>query len=879
MSVFSDIVSRLRSFVFRKHEERELADELRFHVEMEEEFQRRHGASDDDAHRNARLALGGVERVKDDVRDARGIRAFDDLRSDTSFAVRTLLHNPAFTVVAVLTLAVGIGGTTAMFSAVDSVMLQPLPYAQPGQLVRLYMNGVQEPDGRGFVTPVHLVDYQRSMSAFASIAATRTYDETGADIGTGGEVRRIRLLPVTADYFEVMRVGPQYGRGFSRADDEGDVASVVLSAKLWREQYHGDASLIGRAITMNGRPYTVLGVMPDGYVDPVVGAVDAFVPIDLAPARDLSNADNHYLSVFARLRPTVSITQAQAELSTLMMTLATRYPQTKDERARLYPLKDDVVGSSSKILEILLGAVGLVLLLVCVNIANLLLVRGSERAREFAVRAALGAERARLVRQMLVESVVLALAGDVAGLVVARLSMAAIVAMGSGTIPRLATLTLDPRLLAFSIVIATVSALVFGLAPALHVARTQPNDVLRGETRSSTGDARHLRVREWLVISQVALAVVLLVGTGLLLASVERIRTLNLGFKPDGVLVFELHLPPARYDSTASANFYEQIDKQVETIPGVVAAGGISRLPATGPYHVWGVNLRTGPKAGTRAGNFPGQQRVIAGDYFRAAGIPLIAGRLFDAHDDERAPKRVLVSKSLADYAYPGGSAIGQTIQAGGRDVEIIGVVGNVAVDNEGRPGAFVYHSHRQFAGDRNWALTQVVATSGSTDAVQGEVRRTIASMDPELVMYKPMLLDEVVGQGSAQRVLTLRILIAFASVAIVLAALGLFGVLSYGVRLRTREFGIRMALGAQPSAIRAMVLRQGLTVTAIGVVVGVVAAIAMARVMASMLFEVKATDPRVAIAAVVLMASVGALAAYIPARRATSVDPRSALS
>ncbi|HEY4129468.1 MAG TPA: ABC transporter permease [Gemmatimonadaceae bacterium] len=879
MSAFSDLIARIRSVFFRRSEERELADELRFHVEMEEQYHRQHGASSDDAHRAAIIALGGVERVKEDVRDARGTRPFDDIRGDVAFAVRTLIHNPAFTLVAVLTLAVGIGGTTAMFSAVDSVLLQPLPYAQPGQLVRLYMDAVQEPDARGFVTPVHFADIRRDMSSFAAVAATRTYDETGADIGSGGDVRRIRLLPITADYFDVMRVQPQFGRGFTRADEEGDVASVVLSAKLWHEQFRGDVSLIGHAITMNGRPYTVLGVMPDGYADPVVSAVDAFVPIDMTPARDLSNADNHYLSVFARLRPTVSMAQAQAELTTLMTTLATRYPHTEDARAHIYSLKDDVVGPSSIILKILLGAVGLVLLLVCVNIANLLLVRGSERAREFAVRAALGAERSRLVRQMLVESIVLALAGDVAGLIVAKLSMSAIVAMGSATIPRLATLSLDPRLLAFSVVIATASALVFGLAPALHVARTQPNDVLRGETRATTGNARQVRVREWLVVSQVALAVVLLVGTGLLLASVERIRSLDLGVKTDNVLAFELHLPAARYDSTARANFYEEIAKKIEALPGVIAAGGVSRLPATGPYHVWGVNLLSGPRAGTKQANLPGQQRVIAGDYFQAAGIPLLAGRVFDASDDASAPHRVLISKALADFAFPGGSALGQQLQAGGRKVEIIGVVGNVAVDNEGRRGMFVYHSHRQFAGDRNWALAQVVATKGSVDVVQAEARRAIAAIDPALVMYKPMTLAEVVGQGSAQRVLTLRILIAFASVAIVLAALGLFGVLSYGVRLRTREFGIRMALGAQPAAIRVMVLRQGLAVTAFGVTVGIIVAIALARAMASVLFEVKATDPRVALGAMALMCAVGALAAYIPARRATSVDPRSALS
>jgi predicted permease len=879
MSLWSDTIERLRALIFRRSEERELEEELRFHVDMETEFHRRGGANADDATRSAMIALGGVERVKEDVRDARGTRLLEESVGDVSFAARTLIHNPAFTIVAVLTLAVGIGGTTAMFSAVDAVLLQPLPYQQPGQLVRLYQNSVGDPDGRGFVTPVHFLDYRRDLSSFQSIAATRTYDESGADIGQGSDVRRIRVLPVSADYLDVVRVQPRYGRGFQRSDEEGEVASVVLSDKLWREQFHGDPATIGRAMSMNGKPYTVLGVMPPDFVDPIVGAIDALVPMDMSPGRDVSNSDNHYITAIARLRPTVSIAQAQAELDAVSLTLARQYPNAKDARGRLYPLKEDVVGSSSRILEILLGAVGLVLLLVCVNIANLLLVRGSERAREFAVRAALGAERTRLVRQMLVESLVLSLAGDVAGLIVARLAMSAIVRLGSGTIPRLATLTLDPRLLIFSVLIATASALAFGLAPALRVARTQPGDVLRGGSRGSSGGAGQMRLREWLVVSQVALAVVLLVGTGLLLSSVQRIRGLELGVKPDGVLAFELHLPAARYDSTARGGFYDDLAARIEALPGVRAAGGISRLPATGPYHVWGVNALAGPLAGTKQGNFGAQQRVIAGDYFRAVGIPLLKGRLFDSRDDPAAPQRLIISKSLADRLFPNGDAVGQALGVGGNKDEIIGVVGNVALDNEGHSTVTVYHWHRQFAGNRNWALAQAVATSSSPDAVQSEVRKLIAGIDPQLVMYKPATLGEVLGQGSAQRVLTLRILIAFAGVAIVLAALGLFGVLSYGVRLRTREFGIRMALGAQPGAIRSMILRQGLVVTAIGLAIGLGGAAMLSRVMASVLFQVKATDPLVIGGSALLMAVVATLAAYVPARRATTVDPRSALS
>ncbi|MGH2898131.1 MAG: ABC transporter permease, partial [Solirubrobacteraceae bacterium] len=372
----------------------------------------------------------------------------------------------------------------------------------------------------------------------------------------------------------------------------------------------------------------------------------------------------------------------------------------------------------------------------------------------------LGAERGRLVRQMLIESMTLAVAGAIAGLVVARLAMSAIVTLGAGTIPRLATLTLDARLLALSLALATVCAALFGIAPAFRVARTQPGDVLRGRTRSSTGGVEQMRLREWLVVSQVALAFVLLIGAGLLLSSFQRIQRVDLGVKTDGVLTFELNLPAARYDSTARARFYEQIAERFASLPGVTAAGSISRLPGTGPYHRWGTNATTGPLAGTERRRSQAQQRVVAGDYFRAVGIRLLKGRLFDASDDAGAPRVIVVSKSLADVLYPGVDPIGQQLRAGGREGRIIGVVSEVAVDNEGRQDHYVYHAHRQFAG-RHWALTQVIAFRDPRADGQAQVRRAVAAADPQLVMHRPMWLEQAIGGGAAQRVFTLRIILA----------------------------------------------------------------------------------------------------------------------
>jgi len=796
---------------------------------------------------------------------------------DISFALRTLARNPGFAAVVVATLAIGIGATTAVFSAVNAVMLRPLPYSQPGQLVRLYQTDVQHPLGKGFLTPVHFLDLRRDLSMVDGVAATLTYDEVGADVGTGNSVRRIRALPVSSDYFDVMRVRPELGRGI-RQDEETGASVVVLSHRLWLEQFRGDPSAVGRTLTMNGAPYAVVGVMPDEFQDPLVSKVDAWIPVNLTPGRDVSNADNHYFSSIVRLKPTVTIEQAQAELGTLMRRLDQKYPNAKDAAGHYVPLHEDVVGSSSRVLEILLGAVGLVLLLVCVNVANLLLVRSADRAREFAVRSALGAERSRLIRQMAVESFVLALAGDIGGLVVAKVAMLAIVGLAAGSMPRLASLSLDPVLLAFSIGVATLAALLFGLGPAIRVAHTQPAEVLRGQSRSSTSGVAQVRLREWLVVAQVALALMLLVGTGLLISSLKQLHDLDLGIQSTGVGTFELHLPAVRYDSTARAHFYDDLAARLEAIPGVVAAGGISRLPVTGSYHTWGTTAKTGALANTPRGNIGADQRVIAGDYFRAMRIPLIAGRIFDSHDDAAAPNHAVVSKAFATALFPGSNPIGQTIRTAGRDYEIIGVVGDVALDNEGTGRPYVYHAHQQIAGERNWSLTQVVATSSNVPDLYERVRKLVQSIDPDLVVYKPMSLDDVIGRGEAERVLTARILGAFAGIAIALAALGLFGLLSYGVRLRAREFGIRMALGAHAASIRSMVMRQAVVVTAIGLVFGVAGAAGASKLMTSVLFKVRPLDPVVVIGAITLLASIALLATLLPARRATSVEPRSVL-
>ena len=877
MSPLSDLRARLSSLVLRGREERELAEELRFHLAMEAESRRAAGASPSEAERQSRIALGGVERTTEDVRDARGTRVLEDSLRDASYAMRTLARSPGFALVVVLTLALGIGGTTAVFSAVDAVLLKPLPYQEPGRLVRLYQHGASNPGDRSYVTPVHYLAYRRQLSSFEHLAAVLTYNTTGEDLAGNGHAERIQVLPVSADYFDVLRAHPVIGRDFEPGEENG-APSVILSHDLWERLYHGNPGAVSAALVMSGTPFTVVGVMPANYADPMAPGVAAWVPLDLRPGLDASNADNHYLDVVGRLRAGVTLSRAQAELNALDATLARQYAGTSDLRATLYQLKGDVVGGASRSLQLMLGAVALVLLLVCVNVATLLLVRGSARAHEFALRAALGGMRGRLVRQMLIESVVLALAGELAGLVVARMAMDAIVALGAGSVPRLDSLTMDSGVLAFSLAVTTASAIVFGILPALRAARAQPIDALRAEGRALSGGQRQSRMRSGLVTAQVALAFVLLVGAGLLLVSFHRLRSLDLGVKADRALVFELHLPEARYDSSARASFYEAIATRIAQLPGVRAAGGISRLAATGSFHEWGTRALTGPLVGKPDGQVGAQQRVVSGDYFRAAGIPILEGRAFDARDDASAPRRAIVSTSAAHRLFPGVDPIGQRLRTGGFDWDVIGVVPDVGLDVEGRTAPTVYHAHAQFAGDRNWALTQVVSTSGSPTALLPAIRSAVATMDPELVLYRPMTMADAIGAGTAQRRLTLVVLASFAAIALLLAALGLFGALSYSVKLRAREFGVRMALGAERGAIRRLVLRQGLAVTIAGVAVGVLGALALSRIMASVVFHVRPLDPAVLAGAVLFILLVGAAAAYLPAHRATAVDPRSIL-
>jgi putative ABC transport system permease protein len=799
------------------------------------------------------------------------------LPADIVLALRSLRRTPGFTAVAATVLALGIGGSTAVFSVVDQVLLRPLPYAESGQLVRIYQTRSNAPDA-GFSVTRPAFDAYRQMRSFEDVAAIAAFREIGGDLVGNEGVERIRRLPVSASYFDVLRARPVPGRGFLPEEEQiEEPRTIVISHELWQRRLGGRPDVVGTILRIDGEPFEVVGVAPPGFEDPIVGAIDLWMPTALNISANIPS--NHFLTLIGRLRAGASLADATAELRHTDALLAQAYPQDADRPGLIVGLHEDIVRGASRMLYVLFGAVGLVLLIVCVNIANLLLARATAREREFAVRTALGSGRARIVRQLLYESLLLGVLGGIAGVLLAAFLTDAIVALGSASVPRLAETSFDARVLAFSAAVSIGTALLFGLLPALRFSRVAADSVLRSSTRSVTVDRARNRLRSTLVGAQVALAFVLLVGSAILMLSFHRLQRVELGIAADGALAFEVHLPPVRYDSVRRAIFHEELARRLGELPGVAAAGAVSRLPATGGYHSWGTMPGTGPLAGDDDAFWSTQVRVVSGDYFAALGIPLVSGRLFDARDDAASPARTVISRATAELAFPGVDPLGHTLYVLGRPWEVIGVVEDVAVNVEGAVAPTVYRAHRQFAGDRNWPLTQVVRSYADPLSLVPAIRAELAALDPELVLHRPEPLGDVIGQGIAQQRFATWLMTGFAALAVVLATLGLFGVITYLVRQRRREIGIRAALGARPAQIRRMVLGQGLAVALGGVAVGLAGALATSRVLRALVFETEPADPRVLAASAVVMAAAATLATYLPAREATRVDPNTVLN
>src|SRR5579871_3435167 len=753
----------------------------------------------------------------------------DGLWLDLKYAIRSLASVKKLALIVVATLALGIGANTAVFGVLHAVVLKPLPYDEPDRLVRIYHDTDRSGD---YLTGLELLAY-REGSRTLDIAITYTYSAAGADLTDRPEPERVRTLSVSADYFRVLRVHPVLGHVFDRADERHDARIAVVSERIWRKYLGGGTDATSRLLTLDGIPYRVAAVLPAAFTDPIESAIDVWRPLDLQPGGP-NSWNNFYLTAIARLKPGATIEGARTELAAIAAGLQRESGARRAWWARVVPLQVDTVGSARTLLWILLGAVGMLLVIACVNVASLMLARGAARQAELAVRSALGCSPARLVRQLLLESLLLSVAGGVAGLLLARAATGALLASAPAAVARAGGGPLERAVFAFSAAIAILAGLAFGVAPAVQGARPDLELVLR-ETGRGGASRRQTRARNVLVVCQVALALVLLVGAGLLLRSFERLRAVDVGVRPSHVLTFTVSLPNGRYeDPERRARFYRDFIARLGAIPGVRFAAAISRLPVTGTYHSWGTQRADRPPE-TR--DILADQRVIEGPYFAAVGIPILRGRTFDAQDDAHSPRRVVVSEELARQLYPGDDPVGKTLRVADTQAEIIGVVGDVAVGARAAMRPYVYHSHSQFASDRNWSLTEVVTFDGERPSLVSEARRELSRIDPALVLYEPQMLDDVIGGGVAQERFALRLVAAFALLAVALAAVGIYGALSYAVSRRRREMGIRMALGAPAGTVRSMIVRDGGWLTLAGIACGSAAAIVATRFLRSLLF------------------------------------------
>ena len=805
-----------------------------------------------------------------------------ELLADARYALRSLRKSPAFALVTILTLALGIGANSAIFSVLNGVVLRPLPYGDPDRLVRLASRFPTLGFDKFWISPPEFFELQERNRSFIAVGGYRT-----GTVSVGGAEAPLRATSAIAthDLFDVLAVPALRGRAFNAEEDGPNTESVaVLSYELWQRAFGGAPDIVGRTITVNGNESRVTGVMPPGF-DVADAGVEIWVPANLDPA-NRQNRGSHFLDVVARLRPGVTPQQANADLARMVaqwseLNPSTHVPSPENHPIFMTALQEDLIGNIRPALVLLLGAVGFVLLIACANVANLLLARAESRQREIAVRAAIGAGRGRLLRQFLTEGVVLALLGGAVGLGLGYLGVRVLLATNPDGIPRAAEIGIDGTVLLFTLGVAVVTGLLFGLAPALNLSGRMMNRSLRDGSGRTTAAAVRQRVRRALVVSEVALAVVLVVGSGLMLRSFAALQRVDVGFQPDGLLSFQLFLPQTGYeDPPAQVAFYERLMPRLHALPGVVSAAAMSGLPprrdvdANDTEFEGLVRTQDGPAHNTDYWQFATR------DYLNTMGIALVAGRGFEPADEAGAPV-VLINERLAEVFYPGENPLGRRVRPPGDDIPWFTIIGVVRDVKQGgvaeETGTELYFFYPQVARAQGFAprtMNVVVRTAGDPTHLASAVRAEIRGVDPTLPVANLATMNDVLHDAVARpRFLTL-LLGIFAVVALALAAIGTYGVMAYSVEERRQEIGIRMALGARASSVLGMVLRQGLTVAAVGLALGVAGAAGLSRLLRSLLYEVSATDAATFVAAPALLAAVALLACLIPARRATRVDP-----
>jgi putative ABC transport system permease protein len=875
---------RLRALTNGGELDRELDAELRYHLERQAAEHVADGMSAEEARLAALRGFGGVTRAKEECREARGVRLIEDLWQDVRYGLRTFRKRPGFTLVAVVTLALGIGANAAIFSVVNGVLLKSLPFPEPERLVAL-----SETAESGRVTAVAFPDYldwRAGQNVFEEMAARMP---AGGVLTGDGEPERVTGRHVTASFFRTLGVRPAAGRFFTEEEDRpGGERLIVLGHELWQRRYGGDPAVAGRAVRFNGESWTVAGVMPprfDFYGENSLNN-QFFIPLgQFYDQQWMSDRESHVVMVTARLRPGVSLEQARAQMDALAARLAEQFPGSNGGNGvRLSSFLDDYVGEARPALLMLMAAVGAVLLIACANVANLLLVRAAARRKEIALRVALGAGRWRVVRQLLTESLLLAAGGGAAGLLFAWWGVGALLRFAPDELPRAENISLDGRALVFTLALTLLTGAAFGLVPALQTSKADLNDAMKG---GGVGGGRWLR--SGLVVTEVALSLVLLVGAGLLLRSFWRLMRVEPGFEARDVLTLRLRLPDAKYtDAGQSAAFLKEVKRRVGELPGVRQVSLATGFPF-GRASEHGYLLEGMPEPRRPSDRPDAYVQWVSPEFHQTLGIGLVTGRYIEERDATDSPPVALVDDDFVRRNFPGGSprdALGKRVHFGGDEepwCEIVGVVGHVrqsGLDEEGRPG--IYRPWTQIragmAAGYARAMDLVVKTSVEPTRLVEPIRGEVQSLDRDQPLGNVRTLASLVEQTVAPRRFSMTLAGAFAFVALVLGAVGLYGVLSYTVAQRAREIGIRMALGAQRGDVHRLVISQGMALALGGVAAGVLASLALTRLMSGLLFGVSATDAPTFVLITLLLISVALVACYLPARRASKVDPLIAL-
>jgi predicted permease len=878
----------LRNFFSRHQVERELDDELRAYVDLLTDEKLKAGMTLDEARRAARLEAGGVEQIKEEVRDVRSGTLVETTMQDLRYGFRLLKRSPGFATLAILTIALGIGANSAIFSVINGVVRKPLGYPGADRLMFITSQFRNMKFDRFWVSGPEYFDFKGRTKAFSDVGA---YSTGAMNVSDGQQPERVNAVFMTATMFKVLGVAPLRGRAFTDAEDLPNADPVVLmSHELWQRSFGGDASIVGKRIDIQGRKRTVVGVMPPGF-DLHDARAQLWVPLGLDP--NAQNRGSHFLYVVGRLAPGTSEMQARSELETLLKTWGqivanAHVPNDSTHRMNVVPLRDDVIGNVKKALWVLQGAVLLVLLIACANVANLLLARAESRHKEFAVRTALGAGRGRILRQFISEGIVISTIGALLGLAIAYWGLKALLAAHPQSLPRATEITLDPFVLTFTVGVALLTGVVFGLAPLLHVNdQAVTNAIKEGGVRTTTNAGRN-RVRHGLVVAEMALAVMLVIGAGLLIRSFANLTSVDAGFNPAGRVTFGLVMPQAAYpDSQRRVTFHRELKHRLEQIPGVRTAAAMQGLPPMRQLNANDTDFEHYtfvPGSSDPIENVDYYQYVTAG-YFDAMGIPLREGRTFSESDAIGAPV-VVVNEALVKKFYPKTNPIGQRLNPFlTRDTTwftIVGVVKDVKQGGLENPAGtelyFFYDQLPRIAGFAPGQMNIVLRSERAIEGLAPAIRRTVHDMDPALPVVQLRTMEDVVGASvTRQRFLSL-LLGIFAVVALTLAAIGTYGILSYMVTERQREIGIRMALGAGAGQVVGLVMRQGLTMAVLGIVLGVLGAVWLSKLTATLLFGVSPSDPMTYATVAGVIVVVAALACLVPTRRAIRVDPLEAI-